>query len=185
MLKLYGGARSRATIVQWYLEELGVPYEYVLLDMQNGEHLKPEYLAINPLGKVPSIVDGDFKLWESGAILIYLAEKYGGISDGAESLGAIAQWVLFANSTLVMGVFIEANREREMPRLLTPLNHIFEQQRYLLGEEFSAADVAVGSLLAYIPMMLKLDFSGYPAILDYMKRLSERAAFQKVFAPSS
>ncbi len=69
MLKLYGGARSRASIVHWYLEELKVPYEFVKLDMQAGEHLKPEYLAINPVGKVPAIVDGDFKLWESGAIL--------------------------------------------------------------------------------------------------------------------
>jgi glutathione S-transferase len=77
MLKLYGGARSRASIVQWYLEELEVPYEFVKLDMQAGEHLKPEYLAINPVGKVPAIVDGDFQLWESGAILLYLADKYG------------------------------------------------------------------------------------------------------------
>ena len=63
MLKLYGGARSRASIVQWYLEEIQVPYEFVKLDMQAGEHLKPEYLAINPVGKVPAIVDGDFQLW--------------------------------------------------------------------------------------------------------------------------
>jgi glutathione S-transferase len=78
MLKLYGGARSRASIVQWYLEELGVPYEFVLLNMmEKGEHLQPEFLAINPMGKVPAIVDGDFKLWESGAILLYLAQKHG------------------------------------------------------------------------------------------------------------
>lgn len=69
MLKLYGGARSRASIVQWYLEELGEPYEFVLLDMQSGEHRQPDFLAINPFGKVPTIVDGDLKLWESGAIL--------------------------------------------------------------------------------------------------------------------
>lgn len=76
MLKLYGGARSRASIVQWYLEELGVPYEFVMLDLQTGEHLKPEYLAINPVGKVPAIADGDFQLWESGAIFMkQLAER--------------------------------------------------------------------------------------------------------------
>lgn len=74
MLKLYGGARSRASIVQWYLEELGIPYEFVLLDMQAGEHLLPEFLAINPIGKVPAIADGNFTLWESGAILLYLAD---------------------------------------------------------------------------------------------------------------
>ncbi|MCL1468010.1 glutathione S-transferase family protein [Argonema galeatum] len=183
MLKLYGGARSRASIVQLYLEELGVPYEFVMLDMQKGEHRQPEYLAINPIGKVPSIVDGDLKLWESGAILLYLAEKYGNIPVGPEYKAAIAQWVLFANSTLAMGVFVEANRDREMPILMAALNEIFQQQPYLLGEEFSVADVAVGATLAYIPMMLKLDLSAYPDVLDYMKRLSERPAFQKVFAP--
>lgn len=55
MLKLYGGVRSRATIVQLYLEELGVPYEFVLLDMQSGEHQQPEFLKINPMGKVPAL----------------------------------------------------------------------------------------------------------------------------------
>jgi glutathione S-transferase len=77
MLKFYGGARSRASIVQWYLEELAISYEFVLLDMQNAEHRKPEFLFINPMGKVPAITDGDFALWESGAILLYLDEKYG------------------------------------------------------------------------------------------------------------
>ncbi|MGB3240036.1 MAG: glutathione S-transferase N-terminal domain-containing protein [Geitlerinemataceae cyanobacterium] len=72
-LKLYGGARSRASIVQWYLDELEVPYEFVLLDMQAGTHLAPDFLEINPMGKVPAIEDGDFKLWESGAILLYIA----------------------------------------------------------------------------------------------------------------
>lgn len=180
MLKLYGGAFSRATIVKWYLEELSVPYEFVLLDMQNGEHKKPEFLAINPIGKVPAIVDGDFQLWESGAILLYLAQKYGNLPNSPEYKATLTQWVLFANATLGLGVFVEANRDREMPRLMTALNSILEKQPYLLGEEFSVADVAVGSLLAYIPMMLKeVDLGPYPAVLDYMKRVTERPAFQK------
>ena len=92
MLKLYGSTRSRASIVHWYLEELGVPYEFVKLDMQAGEHLQPEYLAINPIGKVPAIVDGDFQLWESGAILLYLADKYGKTSVSAEERAVFSQW---------------------------------------------------------------------------------------------
>ncbi|AFZ24391.1 glutathione S-transferase [Cylindrospermum stagnale PCC 7417] len=179
MLKLYGGARSRASIVHWYLEELKVPYEFIKLDMQAGAHLQPEYLAINPMGKVPAIVDGDFQLWESGAILLYLAEKYGKATHSVEKRAEFSQWVLFANATLATGIFVEANREREMPRLLTPLNEIFGRQPFLLGNEFTVADVAVGSILSYIPMMLKLDLSAYPAILNYLKQLSERSAFQK------
>ncbi|MBH8560641.1 glutathione S-transferase family protein [Nostoc sp. CENA67] len=185
MLKLYGGARSRASIVQWYLEELGVPYEFVLLDMQAGEHRQPEYLKINPVGKVPAIVDGDFQLWESGAILLYLADKYGKTPLSVEKRAELSQWVLFANATLGPGIFVEANREREMPRLLTTLNEIFQQQPFLLGEEFSVADVAVGSILSYIPLLLKLDLSSYPEVLNYMKRVSERPAFQKAIGKRS
>ncbi len=178
MLKLYGGAISRASIVQWYLEELSIPYEFVLLDMKAGEHQKPEYLAINPMGKVPAIEDGDFKLWESGAILIYLGEKYGQAPQSLEEKSIYSQWVLFANSTLATGLFVEATREKEAPKLLTALSTILNQNPYILGEEFTVVDVAVGSILAYVPMMLPIDLSPYPIILDYIKRITQRPAFQ-------
>lgn len=182
MLKIYGGVRSRASIVVWYLEELGIPYEYVMLNMENKEHLQPEFLEINPIGKVPAIVDGDLKLWESGAILMYLAQKYGNMPTEPEKQAIIAQWILFANSTLATGMFVETVREKEMPRLMTPLNQIFKEHPFILGEEFSVADVAVGALLAYIPIMLKVDLSEYPEVVNYTKRLSERPAFQKAMA---
>ncbi len=185
MLKLYGGVRSRASIVHWYLEEIEASYEFITLDMQSGEHLKPDFLEINPMGKVPAIADGDFKLWESGAILLYIAEKYGKMPDSLEKKAEIFQWVLFANATLGPGIFIEATREKETPRLLTPLNKIFESQPYLMGEEFNVADIAVGSILAYIPMMLKLDLSSYPAVVEYIKQISERPAFQKTIVNRS
>jgi len=178
MLKLYGGVRSRASIVRWYLEELGIPYEFVTLDMAAGEHRQPAFLEINPVGKVPAIVDGDFKLWESGAILLYLAEKYGKTALSLEQRATLNQWITFANATLGPGVFGEENREREMPRLMTMLNQRFEQHPFILGEEFSVADVAVGAVLTFIPIMLQLDLSGYPAVLSYMQRMTERPAFQ-------
>jgi len=178
-LKLYGGARSRASIVQWYLEELGVPYEFVLLDMQSGEQLQPEYLKINPMGKVPAIVDGELKLWESGAILLYLAEKYGNATQSPEEQATLVQWVLFANATFGPGIFIESNRDRELSRLMKPLNQIFATHPFLLGEEFTVADVAVGSMLAYSQMMLKLDLSEYPGVVEYIQRIGDRPAFQK------
>ncbi len=178
MLKLYGGARSRASIIQWYLEELGVPYEYIQLDMQAGEHRQQGFLAINPMGKVPAIIDGELKLWESGAILLYLADKYGGTSS-PEERALWAQWSLFANATLGPGVFVEANREREMSRLMTPLEEIFGKQPFLLGDSFTVADVAVSSYLSYIPIMLQLDLSDYPNVLKYIQKMTERPAFQK------
>lgn len=180
MLKLYGGERSRATIVQWYLEELQIPYEFALLDMKAGEHLQPDFLATNPFGKVPAITEGEFKLWESGAILLYLAEKHNQFPNTPERRAEIYQWVLFANATLGPGIFVEASREREMPRLLTPLNQRFKDQPFVMGEQFSVADVAVGSVLGYIPIMLRLDLSEYPEVVNYIQRLSQRPAFQKV-----
>jgi glutathione S-transferase len=177
MLKLYGGARSRASIVQWYLEELEIPYEFVLLDMQAQEHLQPEFRQINPFGKVPAIEDGNIKLWESGAILLYLAERYG--KETREERATSAQWILFANATLGPGVFVEANRQKETPRLMHPLNDILEKQPFIGGDRFTVSDVAVGSLLAYIPVMLQLDLSEYPNVIGYMKRMAERPAFQK------
>lgn len=197
MLKLYGGALSRASIVQWYLEELQVPYEYVLLDMQAEAHKQPEFLTINPMGRVPAIVDGDFQLWESGAILLYLAQKYGKISS-LEQRAITTQWVLFGNATLSAAILVKENLAREAPCLLSAINQILQQQPFFMGDQFSVADVAVGSILAYIPIMLKLDASAYPdvvnetkqlmskidlkeypAILNYVKLLSERPAFQK------
>jgi glutathione S-transferase len=182
MLKLYGGARSRATIIQWQLEELAIPYEFVMLDMQAGEHRQEAFLGINPFGKVPAIVDDDIKLWESGAILLYLAQKYSPVKYSPEQQAEFAQWILFANATLGPGIFVEANREKEMPRLMTGLNGIFEHQPFLMGNEFTVADIAVASILSYIPMLLKIDLSEYTYIAKYMQQMQERPAFAKTFA---
>jgi glutathione S-transferase len=178
MLKLYGGARSRASIVRWYLEELAIPYEFILVDMAVAEHHQPEFLKLNPFGKVPVITDGDFVLFESGAILLYLNQKYGQTQLTIEQQAILAQWSLFANSTLAQGLFTEANRERELPILMTPLNELFAKQPYLLGDEFSVGDVVVGSMLNYAPLLLKIDLSTYPAVVNYTKVISKRPAFK-------
>lgn len=198
MLKLYGGALSRASIVQWYLEELLVPYEYVMLDMDAQAHKQPEFLAINPMGRVPAIIDGDFQLWESGAILLYLAEKYSQASLSLEQRAVLNQWILFGNSTLTSAILVKENIAREAPDLLKALDQILVGQPFLLGDRFGVADVAVGSILAYIPIMVKMDVSAYPdvvkqtqqtmskldlnmypAVAKYISQLSQRPAFQK------
>jgi glutathione S-transferase len=183
MLKLYGGVRSRAAIVRWYLEELRIPYEFVVIDLEAGEQKQPHFLAVNPFGKVPAIVDGDFKLWESGAILLYLSQKYDSIATTLEHQTQIAQWVLFTNATFKPGIYQEARREREMPRLFSVLNHHLTLHYFLLGEHFSAADVALGAQLSYLLIRMNLDFrkENYQAVIAYFQRLSERPAFQKTF----
>ncbi|MDX2228534.1 MAG: glutathione S-transferase family protein [Leptolyngbyaceae cyanobacterium bins.349] len=185
MLKLYGGAFSRASIVRWYLEELELPYEFVLLDMQAGEHKQPDFLAINPIGKVPAIADGNFTLWESGAILLYLADKYGKAPLSVEQRALINQWISYANATMGPEVFGEATREKALPRHMTMLNQLLSQQSYVMGDEFGVADVAVGALLGYIPLMLKIDLSEYTAVTDYLQRLAARPAYHKAIGGRS
>ena len=180
MIKLYGGARSRASIVQWYLEELGVPYEFVLLDMEAGEHRQAPYTDINPFGKVPGFVDGEVTLFESGAILLYLAERYGELKGADLAVRSVAsQWILFTNATFGPGVFMEATRDRELPRHMAVLEAIFAKQEFVMSDQFTVADAALGSMLNYIPMMLKLDLSEYAATTAYMKRIMARPAFVK------
>lgn len=177
MIKLYGAPRTRATIAKWYLEELKVPYEFVQLNMKRGEHLQLEFRAINPFGKVPAIQDGEVTLWESGAILLYLDRTYGpDKSEGDRSLDV--QWSHFANATLAVGLFVDDRREKETPRILGPLNTYLSEQDYLVGGTFGVSDVAVGSLLFYLPLFFKMDLSDYPAVQAYMKRLGDRPAFQ-------
>src|SRR6185369_9757316 len=76
-IKLYSWPRSSGTRISWALEELALPYEYVQLDAAKREHRAPEYLAINPHGKVPALADGELSFFESGAILLHLGDKYG------------------------------------------------------------------------------------------------------------
>jgi glutathione S-transferase len=178
MIKLYGSSFSRAAIVKWYLEELHLPYEFILVEIQKGEQFQPEYLALHPFAKVPTIDDNGFILWESGAILTYLASKYDPSLDTPEKIAIVNQWVIFANSTLSDGIFAPQFQAKETPHLLGKLNEILSSQPYLIGETFSAGDVAVCALLGYVPMMLKdFDFTPYPNVVSYMERLKQRPGF--------
>lgn len=186
MLKLYGGSRSRAVIVAWYLEELQVPYEFVRLDMAQGAHRQADYLSINPMGKVPALVDGETVVWESGAILLYLADKYGHLPVDVGQRGQMYQWVLFSNATLVQALAQADKREVEMGKLLPPLQQILSDQDYITGTELSVADIALGAILGFAVQMFGLDLSPYPQIGAYLGRCGARLAFQKAMggAPS-
>ena len=147
-LTLYGGPKTRASMPRWYLEEKGIPYELKELDLRGNQHRQPDYLAINPFGKLPGLVDTSrqgmdgqpLKLFESGAILLHLAEHHAGEITSASQRSLIAQWLLFANATLAIALFVPSNREREFPRLMEELNRQLAPGRPLVGDFSDSAD---------------------------------------------
>ena len=202
-LTLYGGARSRASMPRWYLEEKGIPYRWQQLDMEAGEHRNEPYTCINPFAKVPALVDDAFKapggeplqLFESGAILLHLAEHYGGefsspacpdASCAAARRSLCSQWVLFANATLAVSLFVPSNREKEFPRLMGVLNGLLAEGRSLLAGPWgdpgwSVADCAVNAYLAYLPIFFpQLDLSPYPNVQATIAATADRPAYQRV-----
>ena len=196
-LTLYGGARSRASMPRWYLEEKGIPYTWRQLAMENGEHRQPEFLAINPFGKVPALVDdqwqsphgGPLMLFESGAILLHLADCHGHDFSGSPQEAAAkralaAQWILFANATLAMALFVPSSREKDCARLLEELNRQLADGRSLLGGEpgsWSVADCAVQAYLAYIPMFCpEIDLAPYPHVQATITGTQQRPAYRRV-----
>lgn len=175
-IKLYANPRTRSKIVEWYLKELGVEYTTKDIDMAAGDHKTDEFAAVNPFKKLPALEDGDLKMFESGAMLQYLADKYGP-ANTPEKRAEVAKWVLFANSTLGNALFLEQFRETQLPACMQPLEDILSKQDYLLGDELTAADVAVGAYLLYVPIMLTgISLDAYPACIKYMERLQARPA---------
>ena len=130
VLTLFGGSRTRASMPRWFMEEKGIDYEFVELDLRSQEHRQSEFLTINPFGKLPALVDDNvvlddgspLSLFESGAILLHLAEHYSKDITTAAERSLISQWLLFANSTLSIALFVPSSRDSEFPRLMEVLN---------------------------------------------------------------
>ncbi|KAK4538316.1 hypothetical protein CDCA_CDCA17G4341 [Cyanidium caldarium] len=177
---LYSAPNSRGELVEWYLREIGADVNVKTLDMKNGEHKTAEFLAINPFGKVPALHesdDGGWTLFESGAILMYLAEKYDPkYPKDIRGRAKVAQWMLFANSTLSMALFVESMRERQMPGMMEVLEQHFSQHPFVMGDEFGVVDVVVGGYLSFVKKFLgdKVDMTPYPHLTQYMDRIEGR-----------
>ena len=202
MLTLFHSAQSRSVRPRWLLEELGVPYDVKRLNLQSGDQKTPEYLKINPNGAVPALVDGDVKLFESAAICEYLADKFPekGLAPrvGTAARGYYYQWIHFAMSGLeppLLTIFLHTVMKPEgerIPQLVAPAREqlkaalgVLEQaltgRTVLVGDDLTAADVLVGSTLAWAQMLGLIDAST-PAIAAYMGRLMGRPAFQRAMA---
>ena len=199
---LYHSGQSRSIRPRWLLEEIGAPYELVTLNLQAGDQKKPEFLKINPNGAVPALVDGDVKLFESGAICQYLADKYPDkrLSPpiNTPARGYYYQWIHFAMSTIeppLLTLFLHTVMHAEadrIPQLVAPareqlknalnvLEHALAGRTFLVGDNLTAADVMVASTLAWAQMIGLLDAS-LPNTAAYLGRCMGRPAFQRAMA---
>jgi len=202
MITLYGVTRSRAMRCLWMLEELGVPYEHVQTSFATGETRSPEFLRINPNGHIPALRDGDLTLFESLAINLYLARKYGAGKGlwpaSAEDEGRTFQWSIWAMTemeepvvtALVHRAFLpEAQRDparaedaaRRFVKPLGVLEGALAGRDYLLDSGFTVADLNVAGVAGWAPMA-GLDFSAAPNVVAWLGRCSGRAAFARAQA---
>jgi glutathione S-transferase len=194
-LKIYGVPRSRAFRTLWLAKELGLDYENVLTDFANNGTRSPEYLAINPNGHVPAIDDSGFILWESMAINLYLAKKYGAGSlypTRLEDEAQTWQWSFWGMTEIERpvltamfnrAVYPEDKRdaaaadeaEKQMQAPLKVLDGAVTGTPYLLGSEFTVADLNVASILSWA-RPARIDLSGVPKMADWLQRCALRPA---------
>jgi glutathione S-transferase len=199
-LTFYYAPMSSATRIHWALEELGIPYEKVKVDLAAGDQKKPEYLAKNPNGKVPLLVVDGTAVFESLAILIYLGERYGVEKDlfppldldRAEAL----KWMVWGGASLldaggrllrnVSDRFPAEQRnekaaeaaKKELGDLLGILDRALEGKEYLVGGKFSFADLANAG---YMPFLARIgaDLGPHKNVQAWIARCTARPALAK------
>jgi glutathione S-transferase len=191
-ITFYTNPMSRGRIVRWMLEEVGEPYETVLLDY--GTTMKsPDYLAVNPMGKVPAIRHGETVVTEAAAICAYLADMFPdrGLAPppGNQRRGPYYRWLFFAAgpidaviSNTAMGFSVPPEKEAMMgygspERALGTIEQALSASPYLCGDQFTAADLYVGSQLGFGMMFGILEKR--PAFEDYVGRLQSRPAAKR------
>ena len=182
-LFLYGGPKTRASMPKWYMAEKGIPYEYINVDLAARQNLAQSYLDINPFGKLPALKDDSngLVLFESGAILQYLSENYADEVNNPVTRASICQWILFANSTLAIALFVPSNKEREFPRLMETLNDLYSKKNFLVGDSWTAADCAVNAYLGYLPIFYpNEDLSAYPEIQALNERTRSNQNYRAI-----
>jgi glutathione S-transferase len=194
-LTLYHAAPSRSSITLWMLEELGEPYDIKLVKLSEGENLKPDYLAINPMGKVPALKHRDTIITEAAAICTYLADQYPdkklNVPIGTPRRGVYQKWLFFGPSCMEPAVIDRAAPRKEEARRAmlgygdfdTTMDVVAKavgKGPWLMGDQFTAADVVIGSNIRW-GTMFKL-IPERKEFTDYAARIAARAAAQRAEA---
>ena len=193
MMKLYGFGPTRSLRALWGLKELGAEFEFIPVKLQAGEHKRPEFLALNPAGKVPVLIDGDLVIPESAAIVLYLAEKYpekGLMPAGLAQRAQVYRWVMFAMTELEQPLWrmakhtflypedkrlpqdIELARE-DFKAMAAVLERHMEGRQFIVGDRMTAADCVTAYLMDWANERQLLD--GFPNLKAYLQRTYARA----------
>ena len=201
MLRIYHAPLTRSLRVIWLCEELDLPLDITPVDFSAAYRATPEWRAISPIGKVPILTDGALRMYESGAMVQYILDRYGNgrlqPQAGTQAHALFLQWCWYAESTLArpLGEIVNHGRafpgEQRIDRVieemkdratlcLEPIIEATSERPYLLGDAFSAADVMVGYslMLAHGLMPERIP----EALAPYWQRLTERPAYQRAFA---
>lgn len=201
MLTLYTSPLSgNGRKVHMLLEEVGAPYQLAKLDLMKGEQKNPAYLQLNPNGKVPTLVDDGFVLWESNAILLYLAEKFSAaklLPTGGHDRARMFQWLLFEQTTFRPPLSFLMRQTRFTPsdkqdqkaieqawsevRANMNILQTTLSGRGYIGGTFSVADIAVLPYV-YLAKDLGADLAAWAGVEAYWQRLSARPSWQKIIA---
>jgi glutathione S-transferase len=194
-LTLYHASPSRSSVVLWMLEEVGEPYDIKLLHLSQGEQLKPDYLAVNPMGKVPALKHGDTVITEVAAICTYLADAFPkanlAVPVGTPRRGVYLKWLFFGPGCLEPAVIDRAAPRKEEARramlgygdfdtTMNVLAKAVEKAPWLMGEQFTAADVVIGANIRW-GMIFKM-IPERKEFLDYAARIAARSAAQRAEA---
>ena len=191
MIKLFYAPRSRSFSALWLMEEVGQPYERALIDFSKGDQKSADYLVVNPMGKVPALQDGEAKVAEAAAICAYIADRFPEANlapaVGDPARGRYLQWLFFAPGC-VEPAMVQLFTKIQMPpvsagwgdatQVFDVLEQALEKGPWLLGEKFSAADIAIGSSLNFAVRLFKIAPSR-PAFERYIDRCAARPAFQR------
>jgi len=190
---LYHHPFSRAAGVVWPLEEVGVPYELRYVDIMKGDQKGADVVSKNPMGKLPTLTDGDMVVTEAAAITLYLGDRYGygtlapKVDDPKRA--TYLRWSLFAPSVIEPGATAKLNKWEAKPSqvgwgtyeaMLAAMRSAIEGRDYILGDTFSMADVVFGGTLRFMLQfgMIEKD----PLFVSYVDRLGARPALQRADA---
>jgi glutathione S-transferase len=191
----YTNPMSRGRIVHWMLEEVGAPYEAKVLDFEKREHKSPEFLALNPMGKLPTIVHRGVVVTEAAAICMYLADTFslGNLAPALDDprRGTYLRWMFFGAGCVEPAMLDKSMNRTPVERTgsvgwgtyddtINTLEQAITPGPYILGESFSAADVYVGSQIGWGLFMKSIEPRA--SFQAYAARFSDRPAYQRVQA---